>query len=672
MHVTPDANRCPSHEELERLFGEEFTDQDRTPIEGHIETCAACQERLERLVRVTAAMPRSPVAAGAAGAAGHEPDEAFLDRLRNLLPPDIPAPTKPDVEVEEPAPTQLGPYDILGRLGRGGMGTVYKARHRELEKVVAVKVLSAHAASRQTVARFRTEMKAVGRLDHPNIVAAHDAGQVGDMHYLVMNFVEGLDLSRLVERTKPLSIADACELARQAAAGLAHAHDRGLIHRDVKPANLMLARGGVVKVLDLGLARMRGTGTVDCATASGVLLGTADYVAPEQIGQAQTADGRADVYGLGATLYFLLAGAPPFGGGKRSSWLDKLRAHQEEPVPPLRERRAEVPAALAALVEAMLAKHPADRPASMAEVADALRPFAAGADLPALLARTGEAMTDTAVTSATDVPGVGEYRPPRRRRKHAWLYAALAATAVAGVVALVIALRDKPEPDRAREPDPEPVRVLGVEVRQVRGAEDKPVGLIGTDHKTIELNDGVRFTVKLSAPAYCYLVAFNPDGKEQLCYPEAATEGEARAAVPPKVAELRFPGAGSKFVLDQAGLQAFVLVASSRPLPAYAEWRAGAGAPPWAKPDPREWGGVWRFDGADWAELIANSELRPVSAAVAKLKLPDSFKKESGTGTVAKRGTPPPKAQAALAEFFRKQPEFDAVQVLSFPVFRPQ
>jgi serine/threonine protein kinase len=575
--VTVDASRCPSAEELERFLGDEFSDADRTTIEAHVETCASCQERLERLVTPTAPVYRSPVVA-VNGTLAQEPDEAFLQRLREL-PPGSPASTRPDVNAhpEDRVPSQLGPYDILGRLGRGGMGTVYKARHRELDKVVAVKVLS--TASQQAVARFRTEMKAVGRLDHPNIVAAHDAGQVGDMHYLVMDFVEGLDLARLAERAGPLSVADACELARQAAVGLRHAHDRGLVHRDVKPSNLMLARGGV-KVLDLGLARMRGPGPAEGATASGVLLGTADYVAPEQIGQAQTADGRADVYGLGATLYFLLAGVPPFGGEGHPSWIDKLRAHREEPVPPLRERRAEVPPALAALVGAMLAKAPADRPASMAEVAESLRPFAAGADLPALLARAGQATTDTAETSVTDLPGVGagEYRASRRRRKLAPLYAVLALAALAGAVVLWREFGRVPE--TVPPVPPEPARILGVEVRQVRGAEETPVGLIGTDHKTIELNDAVRFTVKLSAPAYCYLVAFNPDGTEQLCYPEAATEEQARAAVPPKVLELRFPRDGGKFVLDQAGLQAFVLVASSRPLPAYAEWRGRAGAPP--------------------------------------------------------------------------------------------
>jgi hypothetical protein len=276
----------------------------------------------------------------------------------------------------------------------------------------------------------------------------------------------------------------------------------------------------------------------------------------------------------------------------------------------------------------------------------------------ALLALSGETMADTAETTATDPPGAGEYR--RRRRRNVRLFAALglAALAVAAVLAVYW------------QPSPEPARVLGVEVRQMRGPDESPVGVLGVDRKTIELNDAVRFSVKLSAPAYCYLVAFNPDGGEQLLHPEAATEEAARAAVPRQVAELQFPGEGLKFVLDQPGVQAFVLVASSRPLPSYAEWRSRAGRVPWQKADPLDPGGMWRFDGSDWAELVERWELQPWSKAAAKLKLPDVFKKSGGSGKTEKRGKEPPKARVELAGFFRRRPEFDAVHVLSFPVFK--
>jgi tRNA A-37 threonylcarbamoyl transferase component Bud32 len=397
--MTASAGGCPSPDQLERLLGEELADADRTAVESHVETCTACQERLERLAASTVppATPATDSARG--GAPGPEPGEDFLERLRRLPPP-VPGTGATTTLADRGMPKNLGPYEILGRVGAGGMGTVYKARHRELDKVVALKVLPADRVDEAAVARFRNEMKAAGRLGHTNIVTAHDAGRVGGTYYLAMDFVDGSDLAALVYRLGPLPIPDACELVRQAAVGLQHACECGLAHRDVKPSNLMLARGGVVKVLDLGLARsLADVPAVDRLTATGVLLGTADYVAPEQIDRAHAADARSDVYGLGGTLYFLLTGSPPFGGTEYGTWLQKLRAHAEAPVPPVRRQRPEVPAALAALLERMLAKDPADRPATPGAVAEALRPFAAGADLPALLDRTG------AITPRPAAPG---------------------------------------------------------------------------------------------------------------------------------------------------------------------------------------------------------------------------------------------------------------------------
>src|SRR5581483_7020063 len=256
------------------------------------------------------------------------------------------------------------------------------------------------------VARFRNEMKAAGRLAHPNIVAAHDAGRVGGTYYLAMELLDGADLSALVGRLGPLPVADACELVRQAAVGLQHAGECGLAHRDVKPSNLMLTRGGVVKVLDLGLARsLADLPPSERLTTSGVLLGTADYIAPEQIDRAHTADARSDVYGLGGTLFFLLTGSAPYGD--RPTWWEKLRAQEGAPVPEVRQRRAAVPDALADLLTRMLAKDPADRPASPGEVAAALAPFAGGADVAGLLDRAaGTAPTVIRAMAPTTRPTV--------------------------------------------------------------------------------------------------------------------------------------------------------------------------------------------------------------------------------------------------------------------------
>ena len=205
---------------------------------------------------------------------------------------------------------QLGEYRLVEKLGEGGMGVVYKAVHTELDRVVAVKVLPAgRLGDDESMARFHREIKAIGRLDHPHIVRAFDARRIGETHFLVMEFVEGPDWEHLVRRRGPLRVADVCELGRQAALGLQHAHEHGLIHRDIKPSNLMLTREGQVKILDLGLARIQGGAVSQALTISGQIMGTPDYIAPEQSCDSHNVDIRADLYSLGCTLYKLLAGA---------------------------------------------------------------------------------------------------------------------------------------------------------------------------------------------------------------------------------------------------------------------------------------------------------------------------------------------------------------------------
>src|SRR5262249_6921630 len=195
-------------------------------------------------------------------------------------PPASPEPALGDTAWH--AGERLGQYQILGKLGKGGVGAVFKARHTELGKVVALKMLRDERPDEVTIARFKNEIRAVGRLDHPNIVVAHDAGQAGGVHFLVMEYVDGMDLGQLVERCGRLNAADACEVIRQTAVGLQHAYERGLVHRDLKPSNLMLARDGRVRLLDLGLARSFGESPADTLTAKGMVLGTVDYLAPEQ------------------------------------------------------------------------------------------------------------------------------------------------------------------------------------------------------------------------------------------------------------------------------------------------------------------------------------------------------------------------------------------------------
>jgi serine/threonine-protein kinase len=266
----------------------------------------------------------------------------------------------------------LGNYKLLDHLGSGGMSNVYLAEHVLMQRRVAIKVLPEHrVADASYLARFHFEGQAVAALDHPNIVRAYDLGNEGRIHYLVMEYVEGNDLEALVERIGPLPYATAARYIAQAATGLEHAHAAGLVHRDIKPANLLVDRGGVVKVLDMGLAKFQAeVRPVPDFARDEQVLGTAAYFAPEQSVNSQTVDGRADIYGLGCTLYYLLTGHPPFQG---DTPIELMAAHHRETAPSVRADRPDAPPALVAICAKMMEKSPLQRFQSAHEVADALR-----------------------------------------------------------------------------------------------------------------------------------------------------------------------------------------------------------------------------------------------------------------------------------------------------------
>jgi serine/threonine protein kinase len=273
----------------------------------------------------------------------------------------------------------LGNYRILDLLGEGGVSEVFKARDTRGNRLVALKVLRQHLLSESGVIRqFQREMEAVARLNHPNIIKTLDTGQVGGTHYFAMEFVEGTDLGKVVQFSGPLSLGEACDCIRQVTQGLQHAHQLGLVHRDIKPANLFLilppghpqATAGstwkrpqdpVIKILDWGLARLAGSTPDTDATAcseEGMLIGTADYIAPEQARDARVVDIRADIYSLGCTFYYLLTGQPPFPG---TSLMQKLLQHQQSEPTPLQTLRPDVPDELAAIIQKMMAKAPEAR-----------------------------------------------------------------------------------------------------------------------------------------------------------------------------------------------------------------------------------------------------------------------------------------------------------------------
>ena len=257
------------------------------------------------------------------------------------------------------------------------MGVVYLAKNKLMGRLEVLKVVGRHLVERPGVLdRFLREIQSAARLQHPNIVTAYSAMRLGPSLVLAMEYVEGFDLAKVVKTKGPLPIAHACYFIHQAALGLQHAHERGMVHRDIKPANLILARDGkkaIVKVLDFGLAKVTSEGQTDSSlTREGQMVGTPDYIAPEQIRDAKSADIRADIYSLGCTLYYLLTGGPPFRGDHL--W-DVYQAHFSMEASPLNLVRPEVPVELAAVVAKMMAKEPGRRFQTPGEVARALTPF---------------------------------------------------------------------------------------------------------------------------------------------------------------------------------------------------------------------------------------------------------------------------------------------------------
>lgn len=281
----------------------------------------------------------------------------------------------------DPTPLVLGDYVLLDKIGVGGMGRVFKAQHRHMKRLAAIKLMPPSVTQNEAaVKRFRREVEAAARLSHPHIVQTYDAGVQRGVWFLVMEYVDGRDLAGVIASEGPLPIARAVDHVRQAAIGLAFAHDSGVVHRDVKPANLLLDQKGVVKILDLGLARFDDkSAELDGLTSSGLVMGTVDFMAPEQAFDTRTADARADVYSLGCTLFRLLTNKNLYEG---ETLVKKLLAHQQTAIPSLATVRHDVPDDLAAIFARMVAKQPDDRVQTMREVAAALAKIAARLDSP--------------------------------------------------------------------------------------------------------------------------------------------------------------------------------------------------------------------------------------------------------------------------------------------------
>lgn len=361
-------------------------------IEAHITECEPCCQTLLDLRGDTFVDLVRTSNAGKANRSGCEAELAHTaSDERNV----------PDRRMGVPPELESHPrYRTVEPLGQGGMGDVFKAEHRLMNRMVALKVINTDLLAESSVVdRFRREVRTAAQLAHPNIVTAYDAEEVGDVHVLAMELVDGTDLSEVVKQRGPLPFEVACDFISQAAAGLQHAHDCGMVHRDIKPHNLMVTSNGQVKILDFGLAILSaklestsetqqepsvvGTESSDNArwertplenrlTSIGCTMGTPDFISPEQAADAHTADGRSDIYSLGCTLYFLLAGRPPFAQGSTDEKLDAHRRREPEPIEHL---RSDVPGRLADSIRRMMAKDPAARFQTPVEVVTVLEPF---------------------------------------------------------------------------------------------------------------------------------------------------------------------------------------------------------------------------------------------------------------------------------------------------------
>ena len=285
----------------------------------------------------------------------------------------------------------LDQYVVLEELGRGGMGRVYKARHRTMNRIVALKVLAPGLTrTDRALDLFLREVRAVAQLVHPNLVTAFDANLVGDRYYLVLEYIDGPNLDQLVRSRGPLTVGQTCDFLRQAACGLQCAHAANMVHRDIKPANILVQRRaadggpGLVKISDFGLARLQdGPNPADrpgtIVTKPNTVMGTPDFLSPEQARNLHNTDIRSDLYSLGCTGYFLLTGRVPFPGGTS---LEKLLRHNTDQPEPLEQLRPDVPAAVVALIRRLMSKVPADRFQTPAELAAALEPFSVSGPTP--------------------------------------------------------------------------------------------------------------------------------------------------------------------------------------------------------------------------------------------------------------------------------------------------
>ena len=489
----------------------------------------------------------------------------------------------------------IGNYELIEVIGQGGMGVVFLARHNKFRnRRYAIKLLKSGQYSDDAILRFEREIQATGNLEHPNIVFAEDAGTTlsadGNEHpYLVMEFVNGTDVSKIVKHESKLEIADACEIILQAALGLQHAHERQLTHRDIKPANLMLSTDGVVKLLDLGLARLAGESSVEL-TVDGQILGTADYMPPEQWSNSSDVDIRADIYSLGCSLFCLLTGQPPFGESHKTL-STKMHAHLKEQPPLVSRMLPEIPGEISELLSKCLQKDPNKRFSCPAELAEQLKPFSKSGDLQSLIARQpnrkdrsqenvgtvslADALAQTATVSPRRSPGIvaRNTESMRTAKKYWWqigtaciIAMALIATAIFSSAFSGAASKNESNSNASNDSAQASSQMISsVKLWRLQETESaiKDMGFLG-EHVSAEdyyVGDSAKVVVELANPAFLACIAFE-SGPKATSYPfyPLNPSGEKLES-----GKWKLP-LENRIQFDQTGQHVFMIIASEKPI----------------------------------------------------------------------------------------------------------
>ncbi len=489
---------CISDDMLKRYLAGYLPEDSATQVEEHLSQCTVCEDLMREI-----------------DSNGSSDDLLRPLKIDSLSPNSLPPKSLENVPATTQRPwlpwmtgREVGPYELIEPLGHGGMGLVYLARHRKLDRLVAMKLLPAHHQTAEARVRFEREILAAGRLQHPAIVSATDAGQFGDMDYLVMEYVRGMDLGRLSKSIPNLSVEETCEIGRQIALGLSYAHAQGLVHRDIKPSNVILDDAGAVKILDFGLVLFdRWDGVSSELTTVGQFLGTLDYMAPEQAERCGAVDYRADLYALGATMFKLLCGRAPLAAAPNQSPIDKLRLLASHRPPSLKTLRPDAPEALVKLVDCLLSTSPQERPASAAHVAEDLLPWAKSGCLIELMAKArsleGLSVSTDAVPSKENKQSYPISNSPEpvirtsdrnRGGSRRWLWIAAAMVPLAFLAGYIIKL-DTPDGQFIVESE-----IAGAQIRIVKaGAETKNLK-VETGNNVTRLLAG-KYEVTLDSPS---------------------------------------------------------------------------------------------------------------------------------------------------------------------------